>query len=183
MNIRIIGLGNVLMSDDGFGPYVVRVLEARYQFPESVHVIDAGTPGLDLTPYLIDADVVIFVDTVSGPGVAGDMRCYRRDEILAHAPQPRLSPHDPGVKDALLTLAAAGVGPSDAVMFGVIPEWIATGVQLSASVRAAIDPIIALVLTELDRHGVRAKLRATPRVPDTWWERESESPNARAVRV
>ena len=50
--IRVLGLGNVLMSDDGFGPYVARVLEAFYEFPDDVEVIDVGTPGLDLTPYL-----------------------------------------------------------------------------------------------------------------------------------
>ena len=48
--IRVLGLGNVLMSDDGFGPFVVRVLEATYECPPGVDVVDVGTPGLDLTP-------------------------------------------------------------------------------------------------------------------------------------
>lgn len=172
MNIRIIGLGNVLMSDDGFGPYVARVLEAHYEFPASVQVIDAGTPGLDLTPYLMDANVAIFVDTVKADGEPGEIRTYGLKEILANAPPPRLTPHDPGVKDALMTLAAAGVGPSEGQLIGVIPEWVATGVQLSASVRRAIAPVVALVVTELERCGARPRLRKTPRHPDTWWERE-----------
>ncbi len=53
--IRVLGVGNALMSDDGLGPYVVRVLEAFYEFPADVEVIDVGTPGLDLTPYLLNA--------------------------------------------------------------------------------------------------------------------------------
>ncbi len=172
MNIRIIGLGNVLMSDDGFGPYVARVLEAYYEFPASVQVIDAGTPGLDLTPYLMDANVVIFIDTVKAEGEPGEIRTYSLKEILANAPPPRLTPHDPGVKDALMTVAAAGVGPMEGQLIGVIPEWVATGVQLSESVRRALAPVAALVVTELERCGARPQRRKTPRDPDTWWERE-----------
>jgi hydrogenase maturation protease len=170
-NVRIIGLGNVLMSDDGFGPYVARVLDAFYDCPPEVEVIDAGTPGLDLTPYLLGADVVIFVDTVKAEGQPGDIHTFQLDDILRHAVQPRLSPHDPGVKEALLTVAAAGRGPRHVLMIGVIPEWIATGVDLSPSVRSAIAPVIGVALSELERFGHHLHLRALPRQPDTWWER------------
>ena len=175
MNIRVLGLGNVLMSDDGFGPYVVRVLDAFYEFPESVQVIDAGTPGLDLTPYLLDADVVILIDTVTSKGQPGEIVTYQLQDILKNPPQPRLSPHDPGVKEALLTVAAAGAGPTQVLLVGVVPEWVATGVDLSASVRSSIAPVVSLVVTELERLGQPACLRAVPRQPDTWWERAVEA--------
>jgi hydrogenase maturation protease len=176
MNVRVIGLGNVLMSDDGFGPYVVRVLEAFYDIPHDVQVIDAGTPGLDLTPFLLDADVVILVDTVKADGKPGDMRVFQLEEILRTAPGPRLSPHDPGIKDALLTVAAAGKGPADVVLVGVVPEWVATGVRLSGPVRSAIAPVIARIVMELERLGYRVRTRPVPRQPDTWWEREADVP-------
>jgi hydrogenase maturation protease len=175
MNVRVIGLGNVLMSDDGFGPYAVRVLEAFYELPDEVQVIDAGTPGLDLTPFLLDADVVILVDTVKAPGKPGDIHAFTLQDILKHAPEPRLSPHDPGVKEALLRVAAVGKGPVEVLLFGVVPEWVATGVRLSGSVRAAIAPVIGLAVTELERLGFRPRVRAIPRRPDTWWEREPEA--------
>ena len=174
MTARILGLGNVLMSDDGFGPYVARVLDAFYDFPPEVEVIDAGTPGLDLTPYLLGADVVIFIDTVKVEGNGGDIHMFQLEDILQHAPQPRLSPHDPGVKEALLTVAAAGRGPQHVVMVGVIPEWIATGVELSPSVRSAIAPVVAVALGELERFGLQPRLRPVPRQPDTWWERHPD---------
>jgi hydrogenase maturation protease len=172
MNVRILGLGNVLMSDDGFGPYAARVMDAFYEMPESVQVIDAGTPGLDLTPYLLDADVVILLDTVKSDGAPGDIRSYTLPDILRHAPTPRLGPHDPGIKEALLTVAAAGAGPSEVLLIGVVPEWVATGVHLSPSVRSAIAPVLSLVLTELERLGLRPRPRVLPRQPDTWWELE-----------
>jgi hydrogenase maturation protease len=172
MNIRIVGLGNVLMSDDGFGPYAVRVLEAFYEMPENVQVIDAGTPGLDLTPYLFDADVVIFLDTVKTDACAGAIRTFTEPEILRSGPPTRLSPHDPGIKDSLMALAAAGHAPKEVLLIGVVPEWVATGVSLSGSLRSAIAPAISVALSELERLGCSARPRPVPRRPDTWWERE-----------
>lgn len=173
MDIRILGLGNVLMSDDGFGPYVVRVLEAFYELPAGVQAVDAGTPGVDLTPFLLDARAVIVIDTVKAQGMAGDIRTYDRDDILGHPSQQRGARHDAGLREALLTVSAAGAGPSNVKLIGVIPEWIATGVTLSRNVRAAVAPAIGLIVTELERLGARPVMRPVPRRPDTWWERET----------
>jgi hydrogenase maturation protease len=173
MNVRIIGLGNVLMSDDGFGPYAARVLEAFYEFPDNVRIVDAGQPGIDLVPYLANADVVILIDTVRAKGTPGDVHAYPLEEILQSEPHSPSCPHDPRISEALVSVSAAGTMPRHVVLLGVIPEWIATGVWLSDSVRAAIEPAIGLTITELDRLGVRAKRRSTPRQPDTWWERDT----------
>ena len=81
MKVRVLGIGNVLMSDDGFGPFVVRTLEAAYECPPDVELVDVGTPGLDLTPFLMDTESVIFVDTVTSRGARG-IRVTRRDDIL-----------------------------------------------------------------------------------------------------
>lgn len=167
--IRVLGLGNVLMSDDGFGPFVVRVLEANYECPMGVEFVDAGTPGLDLTPYLFGTDAVIFVDTVSTQGTPGDLRVFDREAILRVPPQARTGGHDPALKAALLTLEAAGAGPRSVTLIGAIPEWIATGVALSDPVRAAVDRAIDAVCSELERLGVAVTRRARPLVPDTWW--------------
>lgn len=170
MNIRIIGVGNVHMSDGGFGPYVARVLEALYELPAQVQIVDGGTPGLELAPHLVNAEAVIFVDTVSADGRPGDLHQFRLIDLLQHPPLARLNLHDPDLAEALLTVAAAGMGPREVLVVGVVPEWVATGVHLSAPVRAAIHPVIGLITSELTRLGVRFVPRAVPRHPDTWWE-------------
>ena len=167
--IRVIGLGNVLMSDDGFGPFVIRVLEAAYECPAGVEFVDAGTPGLDLTPYLLGADAVVFVDTVSSLGVPGEIRVYDRDAILKVPPQARTGGHDPALKEALLTVAAAGAGPARVTLVGAIPEWIATGVVLSPRLAAAVGGAVAAVVEALGASGVRLVRRAHPAVPHIWW--------------
>jgi hydrogenase maturation protease len=173
MNIRVLGLGNVLMSDDGFGPYVARVIDAFYDMPDNVQVIDAGRPGLDLAPYVLGADVVILIDTLTTAGTPGDIHTYELDDILAHSSEPLLSPHDPGIRAALLRVGRAGSGPSHVLLVGVVPEWEATGVHLSPALREAVAPAIGLVVAELEHHGAAPSLRAVPRTPDTWWERRA----------
>lgn len=169
--IRVLGLGNVLMSDDGFGPFVVRVLEANYETPPGVEFVDVGTPGLDLTPYLLGAEAVIFVDAVTSRGTAGEIRLYDRADILRHAPQPRTGGHDPSLKEALLTVAAAGAGPKHVTLVGVIPGWIATGVLLSPPVAAAVGPAVMAIVRALAALGVQMVRRQESAEPDIWWAR------------
>lgn len=175
MHIRIIGLGNVLMSDDGFGPYVVKVLDALYEIPPQVQLVDGGTPGVDVTSCLIDTDVAIFVDTLSVSGRSGEVRAFRLTDILTRGPAPALDAHDAVLREALLTVAAAGLGPKHVLAIGVVPEWVATGVRISAPVRAAVATAVGQIFAELERHGVRLRPRAVPRRPDTWWERTGAS--------
>ena len=129
------GLGNVLMGDDGFGPYVVGVLEASCDFPEGVELIDAGTPGPDLALYMEGRKAVIVVDTVSARGEAGELRVYRGESLSAFPGPVITSPHDPGLLEALRALAFTGQGPPDVLLIGAIPRRIGSGVGLSDPVR------------------------------------------------
>jgi len=170
VGVAVIGLGNVLMGDDAFGPWVVQQLLADYEFPGDVAVEDLGTPGLDLTPWVTGLEALVLVDTVRSDAAPGTLRLYRRDELLRHAPQARLSPHDPGVKEALLTAEFAGCGPREVLLVGAVPADTRMGVHLSPELREAIAPAAAAVLRELERLGRPAVRRATSRAPDTWWE-------------
>jgi len=179
--IGVIGLGNVLMGDDAFGPWVVQTLLAEYEFPDGVSVEDLGTPGLDLMPYVADVEALVLVDTVRSDAPAGTLRLYRREELLRHPPQTRLSPHDPGVKEALLTAEFAGRGPREVLLVGAVPETTAMGVRLSPALRAAVPQAATEVLRELARLGCPATHRGAPRSPDVWWEeapRSAENPRS-----
>lgn len=178
MDVRVIGLGNVLMADDGFGPYVIHALNANYDFPAHVAVTDVGTPGLDLTPYLMGANKLIVIDTVRSEGTAGTIRLYRRDEILRHAPQPRLGPHDPGLKETLLALDFDGTGPDEVLLVGVIPAQTVPQPRLSEQVRAAVPLAMRAVLDELTRLGVRATPRQDPFTGGPWWESPVPEPTS-----
>ena len=170
MRVVVLGLGNVLMGDDALGPHVVEALVAGWRFPEDVDVLDAGTPGLDLAPFVMGADALVVVDTVRSAAPPGTIRTYRRDQLLAHAPQPRLSPHDPSVKEVLLACEFHGSGPRDVLLVGVVPGSTEMGVGLSPEVRRTVPLATDAVLEELIRLGVPAAARADAAPARPWWE-------------
>jgi hydrogenase maturation protease len=166
----IVGLGNVLMADDAFGPWFVRWFEAHYELPEEIEVADLGTPGLDLYPHLVHRDVVIIADTVRSDGDPGDLRVYQRDEILKHSPQARISPHDPGLKEALLSMEFAGHLPDHVILVGVIPASTESTLGLSPQVEQALETAGSAVAHELAALGIDCTRRTEPAKLDVWWE-------------
>jgi hydrogenase maturation protease len=171
MRIAVIGIGNVLAGDDAVGPYVVRVLEAGYELPEGVQVIDAGTPGYDLTAFLVGLDAVVLVDAVRAKGAAGEVRVFDKAGLLEKKPILAVSPHEPGVREALLNAEFMGVTPPAVRLVGVLPSATATGIGLSPEVRAAVPGAVDAVVRELAALGVTLAARTAPREPDLWWEK------------
>ncbi len=169
-NLAVIGLGSVLMGDDGAGPYFVNIFEASYDFPDTLAVLDLGTPGPEFSHYLLDWKKLIVVDTVKADGAPGEIRLYRRDEIVQHGPAHRLSPHDPSLKDALLTADFVGGGPDEVLLVGVIPERVEMGTELTETVRQALPAVEAAVLDELKRWGIGPEKKADAH-PAIWWTR------------
>jgi hydrogenase maturation protease len=170
--IAVIGIGNVLAGDDAVGPHVVRVLEARYELPDGVQVIDAGTPGYDLTAFFVGVDAVVLVDAVKAEGAPGELRTYDGAAILRKAPVLAISPHEPGVREALLNAQFMGVLPGVVRLVGVIPGATGTGIALSPAVREGIGAAVDAVAGELAALGVVLGKREPPREADLWWERQ-----------
>ncbi len=168
--IRILGVGNVLCTDDGLGPYVVKVLEAKFVFPDGVEVIDVGTPGLDFTPYLADARMVIVLDTIKGDEPAGTLRLLRNREIVAKPPPSRMSPHEPGLREALMATEFADSNPEGILLIGVVPSSTEQGTRLTEAVLAAVPRVVETVVAELEALGQSPVRRDPPAELDVWWE-------------
>jgi hydrogenase maturation protease len=165
----VLALGNVLMSDDGLGPAVLRAFAQRYVVGPDVIVEDLGTPGLDLSPWLADTDRVILIDTVKAPLPPGSLRLYDKADLLGRAPGIRVSPHDPGVKETLLALEFAGRGPREIVLIGIVPELTTMGLDLSAAVAAAVPAAVLAVVAALEGFGLAVSRRAEPLAIAAWW--------------
>lgn len=154
--ISVLGLGNVLMGDDGLGPAVINAFDAEYTVGPDVQVIDLGTPGLDLLPWLADVDRVILVDTVKSDLPPGTLRLYDKADLLRHVPIARIGPHDPGVKEALLALEFAGRAPRDVVVIGVVPQSTEVTLALTPAVAAAVPAAVTAITTTLATFGAPA---------------------------
>lgn len=168
MTAAVYGIGNVLIGDDAVGPTVARTLQASWSLDPRVFVDDLGTPSLDLTDHVIDHDTVIFVDAVSDDHAPGAILIYDREQIIASAPVLRVGPHDPALRDALLTLELFGQGPADIILIGIVARQMAGG--LSPEVRAAVPLACSTIAGELERRGYSASRAASPSRPDLWWE-------------
>ena len=180
--VRVLGLGNVLMGDDAFGPWVIEQLLNDWDFPEGVTVTDVGTPGLDLTPYLADADAILLVDTVKADAPPGTLKVYPREKLLACPAKPRLSPHDPGLTEALGTLTLGGCAPRDITLIGAVPEKVEKGVGLTPALRRAVDAAVSEVVVALIKLGLApARKTGAGAAVFPWWERPAPGATATAV--
>src|SRR5262245_23869586 len=112
------------MGDDGVGPAVVCALEDEFDVGADVNgvtVVDVGTPGTDIVPWLADIERVIIVDAVATKTAPGTICLYDKSDILRHSPVARMSPHDPGLKETLLALEFAGRAPAALTLVGIVP--------------------------------------------------------------
>ena len=183
-SVKVIGVGNVLTGDDALGPTAVRLLEAEWELPESVEVLDAGTPGMDLITLMGDADAVIVVDTVLGDGPAGTVKTYDRDVLLGRPLTPRVNPHAPGLAESLYTLELAGTPPDRVRLIGVVPGATEVGVGLSEALTDVLPEVLDTIVRTLGEWGVYPVRRERPDTPDLWWkaaERGAFVPGSGAV--
>jgi hydrogenase maturation protease len=169
--IVIGGVGNVLLGDDGVGPYVAHLLEHHYHFEEGVSVCDLGTPGLDLVGHLSGIDALILVDAISNDAPPGTLSLYRREDILRHGSAPvRMDPHAPSLSESLLIADFTGEGPSTVLLIGITADQFEPGAPMSDSMRATAILAVEEVLLELDRLDVDYHPRAGSSVSPAWWE-------------
>lgn len=152
-HVMILGVGNILLSDEGFGIRVVEALEQRYDFPETVSVIDGGVLGINLMGVISEADQLIVVDVIRNKGNPGDL--YRIDgDAIPERIRAKNSLHQIDFLEALTLCQALDKVP-ETVIVGVEPEDINTlATELTATTANRLDDMIQMVLAELDRLGV-----------------------------
>jgi hydrogenase maturation protease len=167
--IGVLSVGNVLMGDDGVGPYILKILESRYEFPSGVVLHDLGTPGLGITSFFADYDAIILLDALSTKGRPGEVKLYRKGQLVRMPVPQRVSPHDPALVEALLFSELSGQCPSEVLLVGIVPETVELGCSLSQAIQAAVEPAISAVLTELHRLGAHIKPRLHAAQPSIWW--------------
>jgi hydrogenase maturation protease len=173
--VLIGGIGNVLLGDDGVGPYVVQVLASRYEFEDGVEVVDLGTPALDLIDRISGKDLVVLIDSVKSSEAAGTVLLYPKEEIMQHRPPVRMDPHSPALVDAVLSAELFGVAPANLLLIGIAAETFDTGCSMSEAVRTSLEPAIEEVIHELDRFGILYAVREKPTGTGIWWAHDDNA--------
>jgi hydrogenase maturation protease len=147
----VIGVGNLLLSDEGAGVEVVRALEDRLGEVEDarnrIDVIDVGTCIFTCMPRLDAYGRIIFVDCVRGGGEAGTLYRFGLEDITRG--DSAISLHEMGVLEALQLERLTGVVPRDVIFFGIEPSCVQPGLQVSPPVRSGVQRAVDAILNEI----------------------------------
>jgi hydrogenase maturation protease len=146
--VLVLGLGNLLLRDEGVGIHVVRAL-ARETLPDGVELCDGATAGMALVDLLAGREQVIVIDALDAGEPAGTVLRLDAEDLLA-APHPGCSVHELGLCEALAAARLLGVAPRAVVILGVQPAELTCGLELSAPLARLVPQITALVRAELD---------------------------------
>jgi hydrogenase maturation protease len=163
------GIGNVLLGDDGVGPYLVRLLESLYVFGENVEIADLGTPALDLTHRISGLNTLVLVDSVASDEAPGTVHLYRKSDIVEEVPSQRLDPHSPALSECLMAAELFGCGPQNVLLVGIVGKTYEPGQPLSEPVQQAVGRAIDAILQELARRGFDFEKRVIAQKPGIWW--------------
>jgi hydrogenase maturation protease len=168
--VLIGGIGNVLLGDDGVGPYVIRLLNAYYDFEEGVEIVDLGTPALDLIDQFSGKDAVILIDCIkTGEAEPGTVQLFRKEELMQYQPEVRMDPHSPALVENLLSAELFGISPPELLLIGIAGESYDPDCRLGPRVSAALPLVFGEILREVDRVGVRYTRRDQRADPQIWW--------------
>ncbi len=158
MGIVVVGIGNILMSDEGVGVRTVEELARRYDLPPEVEVIDGGCSGMEMLDDLARADHVVIVDAVQAGMPPASIITLRGDEVPAFF-TAKLSPHQVGLCDVLAALKLTGESPESLTLIGVQPLSLDLSLDLSPQVAALVPNVVARVVDELVARGVQPALK------------------------
>lgn len=155
VRILILGIGNVLWADEGFGVRCVEALAGRFRFPATVRLLDGGTQGLYLLHFLEEADALIVFDAVDYGLEPGTLKIVRDAEVPAFLGAKKMSLHQTGFQDVIATAQLLGRCPQRLLLIGCQPvELEDFGGGLRPQVAACIGRAIAVALAELASLGV-----------------------------
>ncbi len=155
MKIAVLGIGNILLSDDGVGVHAINRLEKSYDFPAYVRLIDGGTKGLDLLPLIERLDKVLIIDASNFKKEPGTIDIVEGDKIPAFL-STKLSVHQIGLPDMLFAARLMEITPSDMCLIGIQPKSMETGIQLSEEISRQMKPLLERVVQKLQEWGVKA---------------------------
>ncbi|MFA6220131.1 MAG: HyaD/HybD family hydrogenase maturation endopeptidase [Erythrobacter sp.] len=166
-NVLILGIGNLLWADEGFGVRAVEQMHRHWQFPDNVRLLDGGTQGIYLVQEVREADVLVVFDAVDYNLAPGTLKRVEGDEVPRFLGVKKISLHQTGFQEVLAMAEMMGDAPAHQLLIGVQPvELEDYGGSLRPQVKAQIEPAISLAIEYLAGFGIPAQRRAEPLRPE-----------------
>ena len=154
--VLVLGLGNILIQDEGIGVRVIEQLQRDYEFPANVEVMDGGTAGMALYEHIVDRSHVIVVDAVKTGRAPGALVKLENEDIPAFF-RNKVSPHQMALSDILAALKVGGEQLPEMVVVGIEPVTLGTGLEMSEEVSGKLGALVEKTLECLRELGIEAK--------------------------
>lgn len=159
-DILVLGIGNLLWADEGFGVRCVEALAEAWTLPPSVRVLDGGTQGLYLLPYVQQASRLIVFDAIDYGLAPGTLKLVENDQVPRFMGAKKMSLHQTGFQEVIAAAEFTGRCPAEMLLIGVQPEELEDyGGSLRGPVRARVPEAVHIALERLRQWGVHAAPR------------------------
>jgi hydrogenase maturation protease len=152
----VIGIGNLLLGDEGTGIHAIRALRERYSLPEGLELIDGGTMGLDLLPYVEGLDKLLIVDAANLGEPPGTIRLMEGDGVKRFL-DTKFSVHQIGLPDMLFAAELKDILPPEVCIVGIQPAVIDTGLEMSEAVAERFDALLDAIINKLRDWGLEVR--------------------------
>lgn len=157
--IGILGVGNLIVGDEGFGVHAINYLQENYIFPDNVILRDGGTAGIYMSPFLEECDPVFVIDVVDIDAEPGSMHYYSNEDVKAGKISTRMSPHQLGLLEVLEICKLRDAAPEKVEFYCVVPKVLETTTELSTVVAPRVKEIAEILIKRLQDDGVTVKKR------------------------
>jgi hydrogenase maturation protease len=159
----VLGIGNLLWADEGFGVRCVERLNAEYEFADTVRVMDGGTQGIFLLPWVRSATRLLIFDAIDFGLEPATLKLISGDDVPRYMGAKKVSMHQAGFQEVLSSAQLSGEFPSELALVGVQPELLNDyGGSLTDKVKAQVEPAVALACKVLRQWGIEVVPRAAP---------------------
>lgn len=139
-DISVVGIGNIIMQDEGFGVRCAEYLQKITDYPDFVQIIDGGTLGMDLMPYIAGTKKLLLIDAMNIDAPVGSFHSFTGDELNAYF-KDKISVHDLGVNDMLAVLKLTDNPVDEIIVMGVKPDVVSMGTELTSAIAEKIEPV------------------------------------------
>ena len=151
--VTVLGIGNIILRDEGFGVRAMEYLNEHYTFPQEVRLLDGGTLGPELLHFVTGTEKLLILDAVAGDAAPGTVYRFENDAVMAHF-QEKMSSHEIGIQDVLAWLTVTERAIPNVVVLGMQPYEVTAGLSLSPEMAAALPHFAHRAVEELVRWGI-----------------------------
>ena len=148
--LTILGLGNILFKDEGFGVHFVRQFQKKYRLPDNIRIIDGGTLGYSLMNIVCETEHLLVIDTVKAHDKPGSIYCFHPEAIPSQI-EYSISAHEVEFLDLLLKAEMMGDAPQTTIIAVVPEDMHSVDMELSSTLRSSLLTAEKLVTKEINK--------------------------------